>query len=187
MFVLVKEPLITEYELANLKHNSEKEKQVVLEIYRIAFENFLEKEFTSKFLTKKIREQMNKGFDHLGISLMNCNIMENRTSFNFKGMIRKTFSNFFFRSFYNSVVIKWKYWKYRKEVRRIIGICWEDEIIELSMGEIAEEVIFKSDVYLKIIGDLEKSGLRVSVKVDGEIFILLLTWGKWMETDNEES
>ncbi|MEC2507322.1 hypothetical protein P9X25_24755, partial [Bacillus cereus] len=98
---MVKKPLITEYELANLKHNSEKEKQVVLEIYRIAFENFLEKEFTSKFLTKKIREQMNKGFDHLGISLMNCNIMENRTSFNFKDMIRKTFSNFFCRFFYN--------------------------------------------------------------------------------------
>lgn len=55
------------------------------------------------------------------------------------------------------------------------------------MEEIAEEVIYKSNVYLKIIDDLEKSGLRVSVKVDGEIFILLLTWGKWMETDNEES
>lgn len=185
---MVKEPLITEYELANLKHNSEKEKQVVLEIYRIAFENFLEKEFTSKFLTKKIREQMNKGFDHLGISLMNCNIMENRTSFNFKDMIRKTFSNFFCRFFYNSVVIKWKYWKYRKEVKRIVGICWErDEIIKLSMEEIAEEVIYKSDVYLKIIDDLEKSGLKVSVKVDDEIFILLLTWGKWLETGNEES
>ncbi|HHT7155158.1 TPA: hypothetical protein ACTZ42_004973 [Bacillus cereus] len=139
---MVKKPLITEYELASLKHNSEKEKQVVLEIYRIALEKFLEKEFTSKFLTKKIRKQMNRGYDHLGISLMNCNIMENRTSFNFKGMIRKTFSNFFFRFFYNSVVIKLKYWKYRKEVKRIVGICWEDEIIELSMEEIAEEVIF---------------------------------------------
>ncbi|HFK1488817.1 TPA: hypothetical protein ACGXMX_004917 [Bacillus cereus] len=183
---MTRKPLITEYELASLKHNSEKEKQVVLEIYRIAFEKFLEKEFTSKFLTKKIREQMNRGYDHLGISLMNCNIMENRTSFNFKDMIRKTFSNFFCRFFYNSVVIKWKYWKYRKEVKRIVGICWEDEIIELSMEEIAEEVIFKSDVYLKIIDDLEKSGLRVSVKFDGEIFILRLTWEKWMETDNEE-
>ncbi|MCO4220201.1 hypothetical protein MUG11_29345, partial [Bacillus sp. 10017] len=73
-------------------------------------------------------------------------------------------------------------------VKRIVGICWErDEIIKLSMEEIAEEVIYKSDVYLKIIDDLEKSGLKVSVKVDDEIFILLLTWGKWLETGNEES
>ncbi len=187
LFLLVKEPLITESELASLKHNSEKEKQVVLEIYRIAFENFLEKEFTNKFLTKKIREQMNRGYDYLGISLLNCDIMRNRTSFNFKYMIGETFSNLFWWFFFNRVVIKRKFWKYRKEVQSIVGLFRENEIIQLSMEEIVEEVIYKSEVFLKIIDDLEKSGLRMSVKVDGEIFILLLTWGKWIETDNEEN
>lgn len=181
---MVKGPLITKSELIDLKHKLETEKQIVLEIYRIAFDDFLEKKFTRKFLIKKIREEMNKGCNYLGIGLLNCDIMRNSTSLNFRYMIGETFSNFFWWLFFNRIVIKRKFWKYRKEVKRIVDPFRDNEVIQLSMEEIAEEVISKSVVLKKIINDLEKSGIKVAGQTKEEVFILLLLWGKWAE-ENE--
>ncbi|AJI09050.1 hypothetical protein [Bacillus cereus] len=175
---MVKGPLITESEFASLKHKLEKEKQMVLEIYRIAFDSFLEKGFTSEFLIGEIRKQMNSGHDYLEIKLVNHDIVDKHNVFNFRRMIGATFSYFFSWFFYDRVVIKRKFWKYRKVVWKIATPFREDEIIQLSMKEIAEEVIDKSKVFKNIINDLEKSNIRATEHIIGEIFILHLTWGE---------
>lgn len=54
------------------------------------------------------------------------------------------------------------------------------------MKEITEEVIFKSEVFKKVINDLEKSSIRVAEYIEGEIFILLLTWGEGNEINEEK-
>ncbi|MGA4465977.1 hypothetical protein ACPA2L_25565 [Bacillus bombysepticus] len=182
MVVLVKEPLITESELTSLKHKLDNEKQMVLEIYKIAFENFLRMKFTSKFLINEIRKQMNNGYDYLAIKLVNRDIIDYHSSLNFRYMIGETFSNSFWWLFFNRIVIKRKYWEYRKAVKKIAVPFREDEIIQLSMEEIAEEVIYKSEVFQKIIKDLEKSSIRVGGGIhsrpEEKVFILLLNWGK---------
>lgn len=186
---MVKEALITESELASLKHKLEKEKQMVLEIYRIAFENFLEKEFTSEFLINKMREQMNAGYDHLYIKLVNREITNNRSRFNFKWMIGETFSRVFWFYVFDRIVIKRKFSKYREIVKKIVEPFREEEIIQLSMEEIAEEVINKSAVFKKIINDLEESKLSVVWEIrkgtEGEFFILFINWGEGNEKNEE--
>lgn len=189
MVALVKEPLITESEFASLKHKLEKEKQMVLEVYRIAFENFLEKEFTNEFLIKKMREQMNAGYDHLYIKLVNREITNNRSRFNFKWIIGETFSRKFWFYVFDRIVIKRRFLEYREIVKKIVEPCREDEIIQLSMEEIAEEVIYKSAVLKKIINDLEKSNLSVDWEIrqrsEGKYFILFITWGEGNEKNEE--
>ncbi|MBJ6723044.1 hypothetical protein I2750_23090 [Bacillus sp. PR5] len=186
---MVKGPLITESEFASLKHKLEKEKQMVLEIYKIAFENFLRRKITSKFLINEIRKQMNNGFDYLPIKLVNHDIIDYRSSYNFRYMIGETFSNSFWWFLFNRIVIKRKFWKYRKVVKKIAEPFREDEIIQLSMEEIAEEVIYKSTAFQKIIKDLEKSSIRfgggVHSRHDGKAFILLLKWGEGNEINEE--
>ncbi|MDX5746186.1 hypothetical protein SIM20_23945 [Bacillus cereus group sp. BfR-BA-02570] len=189
MFILIRKPLITESELTSLKHKLDNEKQMVLEIYKIAFENFLRRKFTSKFLINEIRKQMNNGFNYLAIKLVNRDIIGYRSSFNFRYMIGETFSNSFWWLFFNRIVIKRKYWKYRKVVKKIAEPFKEDEIIQLSMEEIAEEVIYKSAVFQKVIKDLEESSIRVGGGVhsrpEEKAFILLLKWGEGNETNEE--
>ncbi|MEC3226225.1 hypothetical protein P9027_30380 [Bacillus thuringiensis] len=189
MFVLIRKPVITESGFASLKHNLEKEKQMVLEIYRIAFENFLEKEFTNKFLINKMRERMNAGYDHLYIKLVNREITNNRSLFNFKWMIGETFSKRFWFYIFDRIVIKRKFLTYRGTVRKIVEPFREDEIIQLSMEEIVEEVIYKSAVFKKIINDLEKSNLSVDWEIrqrtEGKYFILFITWGEGNEKNEE--
>lgn len=189
MIALVKEPLITESELTGLKHKLDNEKQMVLEIYKIAFENFLRRKFTSEFLINEIRKQMNNGFNNLPIKLVNCDIIDYRSSYNFRYMIGETFSNSFCWLFFNRIVIKRKFWKYRKVVKKIAEPFREDEIIQLSMEEIAEEVIYKSEFFQKIIKDLEKASIRVGGGIHSrpgeKVFILLLKWGEGNETNEE--
>lgn len=195
---MIRKPLITESELTSLKLKLEKEKQTVLEIYRIAFDNFLEREFTREFLLGEIRSQMNANYDYLIIRLVNRDNVDIHNVFNlnmynifdFKWMIGRTFSNSFSWFFLNRVDIKLKFWKYRKLVKRIVDPVKRDEVIQLSMEEVAEEVIFKSVVYQRIIQDLEKSDIRATGGIfERERFTdfsLFLKWGKEDEINEEK-
>ncbi|MFF2884778.1 hypothetical protein [Bacillus toyonensis] len=186
MFVLVKEPLITESELASLKHKLEKEKQNVEEIYKIAFEKFLEKNFTNKFLIDEIRKEMKIGNNHMKIRFVNHDILRNRSNLNFRCMIGDTFLNFFLWFFFDRTdIIKRRFKKYHKEVKGLVNPFRKEDVIQLSMEEIYEDVIYKSVSFQKIISDLEKSGIRAEGSIENEVFTLFLIWEDWSE-ENEE-
>ncbi|AEA19746.1 MULTISPECIES: hypothetical protein [Bacillus] len=162
-------------DLSKLKEEVQNEKQYLVEIYRITFENFLINVFTAEQLKIRIQEAMKKEKNEVTFSFSNIKFPYsiNTNTFSFQYLIKETF---FYKwlMLMKIAVIKKEFKQYKKGINQIFEVPTKNE---LTIQEIKETVLDQSKRWNLILNELKAAGINSTVVIeDSSTIILKMSW-----------
>ncbi|MCR8860347.1 hypothetical protein NQ113_24565 [Bacillus pseudomycoides] len=147
--------MVQPIELSKVKEEIQQEKQLLVEIYKMAFEQFLSNVFTTKFLRTRIKEEIECDKNVLNYKISKDKSGATITNFNFRDMVADLFFNKGLMIL-GIAFVKSKFKNYKK----IIKENFIYDYSKLTLNEIKNLVIDPNLTWQLILKNLEDEGIE---------------------------
>lgn len=141
---------------SKVKAEVQQEKQLLVEIYKMAFEHFLNNVFTTKFLKSRIKEKLGYGENVLIFKFAKDKYGKTITDFEFANMIADVFFYKWLKEGIGFALVKNKFKNYKRLIKDNF-IC---DTSKLTLREIKDLVIDKSETWQLLLKTIENENIK---------------------------
>lgn len=142
--------------VSKLKIEVQQEKQLLAEIYKLAFEHFLNNVFTTEFLRTRIKEEIEYGNDVLIFKFAKDKYGATITDFEFENMIADIVFYKWLKRVTGFALVKSKFKIYKK----LIKDNFVYDTSQLTLQEIKDLAIDKSETWQLFLKKIEKENIQ---------------------------
>ncbi|EOO22123.1 hypothetical protein [Bacillus cereus] len=142
--------------LSEVKTEVQQEKQLLVEIYKMAFEHFLNNVFTTEFLKLRIKEELEYDVNVLTFTFAKDGYGATITDFQFDNMIADLFFYKLLKKTIGFALVKSKF----KNYKRLIKDNFIYDTSKLTLREIKDLVIDESETWQLLIKKIENENIK---------------------------